>query len=105
MNKKIIGSILMQLAIFSFVLPASANYDETYNSGVTGFESEFGSCAVDPVYQDEFIGKATVSSRIRNRACMADSEVIATVSANAEVKVKYKTDGWYRVVLSDGTAG
>lgn len=104
MKKIIFGLVIMGLTLSFNMARANEGYDEALADS-SEYASEFGSCTVDPVYEQEFTGQAVMGSRVRNIACMDGSSVVATITSGAKVKVIAKTDGWYRVELSDGTKG
>jgi hypothetical protein len=59
-------------------------------------------CYVDPVH--EYSGSGTISSAVfmRDNACVQGTNILATLSAGASVKVVGFTDGWYRVEANGG---
>lgn len=62
-------------------------------------------CELDPIYEQNSKGKPTIGLRLRENACMTDSEVIKVLSAGVEVDIIAETDGWYKVKDNTGAIG
>ncbi len=83
---------LLSLAIFGLALalflpnPANA-YD----------------CGNDPIYARDWAGKTNIGSRVRDWACMQDSEILTVLPAGTQVHIIGETDGWYKVQAGNKT--
>jgi len=95
--KKTLLFLVLGLALFAVSTSAEVENQD--------FGSEFGTCTVDPVYEDNFTGQAKTSVRVRSLACMDGSVVLTTLQSGEKVNVLYKTDGWYKVKTANGTMG
>ena len=69
------------------------------------FVGQASDCGCDPVYEQNFTGRIVSGVRVRDIACMDGSNVLTTLSTGATISVIAKTDGWYRVRLSNGIIG
>lgn len=99
MNKKICSAViaLMMLA------PSSIYAMEATTSSLG--EEQFGECDPDVIYDTSYTAKTIVNGRLREFACMTGSRTLTIVPANGKVQVVAKTDGWYKVITTDGKTG
>lgn len=99
MNKSylVVGAMLAGVVLFP--LAGRANSEAVSN------KTDFGVCNADPVYDQAFVGKTKVGSRVRSVACMNGSKILTVLPAGTSIKVLAKTDGWYKVKTSSGLTG
>ena len=69
------------------------------------YQTEAGCCGCDPVYERDTKAEYNISAYVRDVACIDTSKILATGQKGWVVKVIAETDGWYKVVLPDGTTG
>ncbi|MDF1497723.1 MAG: SH3 domain-containing protein [Patescibacteria group bacterium] len=60
-------------------------------------------CGNDPVYERDWAGQTNVGSRVRDWACMEDSEILTVLPSGTKVHIIGETDGWYKVQVGDKT--
>ncbi|MBU0546260.1 SH3 domain-containing protein [Patescibacteria group bacterium] len=89
--------------VLSIALIPSAGWANSESSASN--VKEFGQCNADPIYEQDFVGKTKLGSRVRSVACMNGSKILTTVPAGTKLKVLSKTDGWYKVKTSGGITG
>jgi len=65
--------------------------------------AETYSCNGDPLYARAGTGKTLMGSRLRNRPCMADSQVMSVIPGAAKVTIVGEMDGWYKVKFGNST--
>ncbi|MBU2566667.1 SH3 domain-containing protein [Patescibacteria group bacterium] len=58
-------------------------------------------CGNDPIYERDMYGQTNVGSRVRNWACMEDSEILTVLPLGTKVHIIGETDGWYKVSVGD----
>ncbi len=62
-------------------------------------------CGCDPVCERDLRGEVIISAYVRNEPCMEGSTILRTVIQGSVIKIIGETDGWYKVMLADGTVG
>lgn len=90
--KKIVLKLFL-VGLFFVPMMVLANGDGYYN------------CEMDPIYERNDKGVPTMGLRLRERACMTDSDVIKVLPAGVEIDIIAETDGWYKVQDSSGAIG
>lgn len=84
--------------LIALVFVLSPFYTLAYGDG-------YYDCERDQIYERNDKGEPTMGLRLRQRACMTDSEVLKVLPEGREIEIIAETDGWYKVRDSAGAVG